>query len=124
MMIFQDCIKNLVPYINFGFWNGMYSVVPSPSLQLLSIAVRTNISALFVLQATIPAVEEWEMSLGTNACLYHTYRVYLKFSLEFVGSRHSRHQCSYRLWPTRLHTNAVSGITSTKGNDCIRLALT
>ena len=101
----------------------MYSVVPSPSLQLLSLVLqKEKILALFVLQATIAALEEWEMSLGMNACLYYTYRVYLKFSLEFVGSRHSRHQCSYRLWSTRLHTNAVSGITSTKGNDCIRLA--
>ena len=41
----------------------MYSVVPSPPLQLLSLAVEKEISALFVLQATIAAVEEWEMSL-------------------------------------------------------------
>ena len=60
------------------------------------------------------------MSIGMCACLHHTYRAcLLKFSVEFVGSRHSRHKFSYLLWPTRLHTNAVSGITSTKG---IRLA--
>ena len=42
---------------------------------------QSSITVLFVLQAMIGAVEDWEMSLGMYACWHHTYHACLLLNL-------------------------------------------